>query len=97
MKENDMTKNNNYEREPLIGLIAEAEAAGSTIHYQMKNILLIEHELRKAWAAVQNAKRIDMDSIRAEIADLPPIGDPKTQAALAEFLEDPDVIDALDM
>jgi hypothetical protein len=83
MKENDMT-NNNYEREPLIGLIAEAEAAGSTIHVQMKNILLIEHELRKAWAAVQNAKRIDMDSIRAEIPDLNQ-GDPH------------DVVDELDM
>ena len=88
-----MTKNNNYEREPLIGLIAEAEAAGSTIHYQMKNILLIEHELRKAMAAVQNAKRIDMDSIRAGMVARPPSGDLKTQASLAEFLEDPDVVE----
>lgn len=88
-----MTKNNNYEREPLIGLIAEAEAAGSTIHYQMKNILLIEHELRRAMAAVQNAKRIDMDSIRAEMADLPPPNDPGTQTSLAAFLDNPDVVE----
>lgn len=87
----------NYKNESLADMLLDAEAAASTIHHQTKNILLIEHELRKAWAAVQNAKRIDMDSIRAEIPDLPPIGDPKTQAALAEFLEDPDVIDALDL
>ena len=87
----------NYKNESLADMLLDAEAAASTIHHQTKNILLIEHELRKAWAAVQNYKRIDMDSIRAEIADLPPIGDPKTQAALAEFLDDPDVIDALDL
>ncbi len=79
-KENDM----NYKNESLADMLLDAEAAASTIHHQMKNILLIEHELRKAWAAVQNAKRMDMDSIRAEIPDLDQ-GDPH------------DVVDALDM
>ena len=77
----------NYKNESLADMLLDAEAAASTIHHQTRNILLIEHELRKAWAAVQNAKRIDMDSIRAEIPDLDQgdQGDPT------------DVVDALDL
>ena len=80
MKENDM----NYKNESLADMLLDVEAAASTIHHQMKNILLIEHELRKAWAAVQNAKRIDMESISAEYS-------------LSHHAPLHDVVDTLDM
>lgn len=81
-KENDM-KIPYYKNETLADMLLDVEAAKSTIHGQMKNLYAAKHDLQLALAQVENAMRIDHESIRLEIHWCD---------------DDPtDVVDALDM